>query len=218
MTDMNTNEENINVEESVIDVVQDNTDDPVKKKKKRKVEYDEDGKPIKKLRMTNKLRYPDVKDVQPRTAYQYYIMEKSKENRDMICSNADHPKLKTKDLSDQWRMVDDRTKWTDMANDDKERFYTVLRAHGHSVKEKKKNPTRPCSAFLLYARSMQKEYRKEHELNYPEALKALGERWRNTEFASERVPFEEEAVQLKEQWKNEHDAVTSEIVAGNESV
>lgn len=205
MTDIeqtNMQNEDINVN----DVPDDNIEVPSKKanKKKRKVENDEDGNPIKKLRMTNKTRYPNVKGVQPRTAYQYFIMEKSKDNNDKIVNDPTIPKLKTKDMSDQWRVIDDRTKWNDLAIADKQRFYEEVRDCGYEINEKKKKATRPCSAFLLYARSNQKEYRATHDVTYPDALKALGAQWKDPEFKDATTPFLEEAAVLKEQWKLDH--------------
>lgn len=173
------------------------------KKGKRKAKTDEDGNPIKKARMTNKMKYPLVK-VQPRTAYQYFIMEKAKEARD----TSDKPKLKTKELSDMWKSLDDRSKWEEMAVADKQRFYDEVRSHGYEIKEKSKKPSRPCSAFLLYARDKQKEYREQHGVTYTEALKALGQRWNDPKFVDERTPYMEEANKRKEQWKKENEDKT----------
>lgn len=179
-------------------------EDQKKVSRKRKVELDEDGKPIKKVRMTNKVKYPNVK-VQPRTAYQFFIMDKAKELRD----DPDKGKLNTKELSSLWKTLDDRSKWEEMAVADKKRFYDEVRSHGYEIKEYKKKPSRPCSAFLLFARDKQKEYREQHGVTYPEALKALGERWNNPDFHDERVPYVEEANRLKEQWKTEQQQITT---------
>ena len=48
---------------------------------KRTIEYDNDGKPIKKRVMTMKVKYPLVKTL-PRSAYHFFIMEKSKQAKD----------------------------------------------------------------------------------------------------------------------------------------
>jgi hypothetical protein len=203
---MTTEQEQTQMQTQDVDAENVVVDEPVKKTtgKRKKVEYDDDGNVIKKLRMTNKTRYPNVKDVQPRTAYQFFIMEKSGENRDKITADPEHPKLKTKELSDQWKMIDDRTKWNDMAIEDKKRFYDAVRECGYEVKEKVKKPTRPCTAFLLYARSKQKEYRDEHGTSYPETLMILGKRWKDPMFEDERTPYIDEANKLKEQWNIEH--------------
>jgi structure-specific recognition protein 1 len=168
--------------------------------RKRKVEYDENGNPVKKVRQTNKVKYPKVK-VQPRTAYQFFIMEISKE----ASNNPDQPKRKTKELAELWQKTTDRTKFEEMAAADKQRFYEEVKANGYTIKEKKKKPTRPCSAFLLYAKDKQNEYREMHTCTYQEALKGLGERWNDPQFADERTPFIEEANRRKEQWKMEQE-------------
>lgn len=168
--------------------------------KKRKIKYDENGNPIKKSRQTNKTKYPLVK-VQPRTAYQFFIMEKAEEVRS---GGPDVPKLKTKELSELWQATEDRTKWLDMAKDDRVRFLDEVKSHGYEVKEPNKKPARPCSAFLLFARANQKEYRDEHNVSYGEALKALGVQWKDPNFDSIKAPFIEEAKRHKEEWEKEH--------------
>lgn len=203
---MNTEQENMQNEDVNVNVV---PEVPKKKAtgKRKKVEYDDDGNVIKKLRMTNKTKYPNVKEIQPRTAYQFYIMEKSAENHEKIKEDPECSKLKTKELSSQWRMVEDRTKWNELAVADKKRFFDAVRECGYEVKEKSNKPTRPCTAFLLYARSKQKNYRDEHGTTYPETLTILGKRWKDPMHEDERTPFIEEANRLKEQWNIEHAVV-----------
>lgn len=166
------------------------------RRKKKKVEYDENGNEIKKVRQTNKVKYPKVK-TQPRTAYMFFMSEVAKEAQE----NPDKEKLDTKKISQLWNATEDRSKWEEMAKADKQRFFDEARAHGYEIKEKKKEPSRPCSAFLLYARDHQREYRDKHGVTYLEALSALGEIWSSPDFEEQRKPYLEDAERRKEEWK-----------------
>lgn len=170
--------------------------------RKRKVALDENGNPVKKVRQTNKVKYPLVK-VQPRTAYQYFIMEKAEEAR--AAGAEQQQKLGSKELSQLWKDTEDREKWVDLAAKDRVRFFDEVRSHGYEIKGKKsERPTRPCSGFLLFARDRQKEYRDTHGVSYTDALKALGERWKDSAFQEEKAVYEEQARVLKEQWEKEN--------------
>lgn len=196
---MNTQEQNQQEQQET--VVQ--APPPPKKKvsKKRKIEYDENGNPIKKVRQTNKVKYPEVK-IQPRTAYMLFSTEMAAKAREEAEKNPDAKKIGTKKISELWNATskEDRKKWIDMAAADKKRYFDEVRSHGYEIKEKNKQPSRPCSAFLLYAKAKQKEYREIHNTTYEETLKALGVRWKDPNFEEERKPFIEEAARRKEEW------------------
>ena len=179
------------------EVMNNNEDNNIEKKvtRKRKVECDENGNPIKKVRKTKKVLYPKVK-TQPRTAYMFFMTEKAKEARE----TEGGAKLNTKTISEMWNATTDRSKWEEMAKADKERFYEEVKSHGYDIKEKKSEPTRPCSAYLLYASANHKAYCEEHNCTYQEALTALGERWKDPNREEERRPFIEEAARRKEEW------------------
>lgn len=162
---------------------------------------DDNGSVKKKVRQTNKVRYPEVK-IQPRTAYMLFSTEMASKARD---STPDGEKLGTKGISELWNKTsnEDRKKWIDMAAADKERYFEEVKSHGYDIKKKNKKPTRPCSAFLLYARGNQREYRDTHGLTYPEALKALGARWKDPSLEHERAPYIEESKRMKEEWEKQ---------------
>lgn len=143
------------VESGVADV-----EEPAKKKKKRK---------------TLKEMYPGV--TSKRSGYQFFFIEKSKENKEKGEKN------NTVEIANQWKALEDKSKYEQLASEDKVRFEEELKALGHSFEPKPKK--RAASSYLWYLRKHKGEY---ENCTYKEAQSQMTEKW-NKLTAEEKAPY-----------------------------
>ena len=147
------------------------------KKRKKGQKFDEDGNPIKKKRNTRANKYPLVKK-KCRTAYQIYITEMAKRNKE----EGGQPKTPA-DYAAAWRSETEEGKapWFGRANAELQEYIKEVRAHGYTYESKRDDKNRekkPSGPFLLYARDHHKQVQKEMGVTYAESLTELGARWK----------------------------------------
>lgn len=190
-----------------------NTEKEVENKKntkKRKSKAEKKDKPSKKQRkvaMSNKMLYPKVK-VLPRSGYQFFMIKQAElshnsehtEDESVSSPNEKRP-TKLQLWAQKWRSLSEEEKsvFTQMAVDDKKRYFDEVRECGYEIVDKSKL-RRPGSAFLLFSRDKQKAVREEHGITYKEALIKIGEMWNDPHFSLEKEQYMATAKKLKEEW------------------
>lgn len=148
-------------------------------------------------KQTLKQRFPNVKP-SPRTAYQLFGSWVCKEKGLKIGSSA---------ISEEWKLekedYDKMNKWRAAAEEDKQRYYNLLKEQHPDVELEdilRIRPKKSCPPFILFSKEEAPKVVAEQGGSYSEALKTVGQRWREMD-EEQRRPFVEEAARLKAEFE-----------------
>ena len=149
----------------------------------------------------------------PLNPFQCFIKAMSKVYR----NEGQGEKKTSKEFGIMWRTEmaeEDKEEYYQMAKLDRTRYESELTAAGCKVKKRKsdsEHPSRPCPPFLFYTSKNCKDVMEEKIVNYHEALKILGERWKTMD-ENAKKPYMEMAKNDREKWLDEYRA-RAEVVA-----
>ena len=126
-------------------------------------------------------------------------------------------KKTSKEFGIMWRTEmseEAKEEYYQMAKQERTRYESELTAAGCKVKKRKSDsghPSRPCPPFLFYTSKHFKGVMEEDGVNYHEALKILGEKWKMMDEDAKK-PYMKMAKRDREKWLDEYRA-RAEVIA-----